>query len=131
LRRTQKELEKAKSELALMMVPELTARAKNSKLVSLVEAENADQLRQLSMKASEQLGPKSVVVLLANIAGRPLVSAAVGREAQETYRAGDLVKLAATILGGGGGGKADFAQGGGSDISKLNEALSALEGELS
>jgi alanyl-tRNA synthetase len=131
LRKTQKELEKAKSELALMMVPELSAKAKDSKLVSVVEVDNADQLRQLSMKASEQLGTKSVVALLANIAGRPLVSAAVGREAQAQHRAGDLVKLAATILGGGGGGKADFAQGGGNDISKIDEAIHALEGEIS
>lgn len=131
LKKTQKELERAKSELALMLLPELLAKAKDSMLVSAVEVENADQLRQLSMRASEQLGPKSVVALLANIAGRPLVSAAVGREAQATHRAGDLVKMAATILGGGGGGKADFAQGGGSDTSKINEAIHALERALS
>lgn len=131
LKKTQKELERAKSELALMLLPELLAKAKDSMLVSVVEVENADQLRQLSMRASEQLGPKSVVALLANIAGRPLVSAAVGREAQATHRAGDLVKMAATILGGGGGGKADFAQGGGSDTSKINEAIHALERALS
>lgn len=131
LKKAQKELERAKSELALMLLPELLAKAKDSMLVSVVEVENADQLRQLSMRASEQLGPKSVVALLANIAGRPLVSAAVGREAQATHRAGDLVKMAATILGGGGGGKADFAQGGGSDTSKINEAIHALERALS
>lgn len=131
LKKAQKELERAKSELALMLLPELLAKAKDSMLVSVVEVENADQLRQLSMRASEQLGAKSVVALLANIAGRPLVSAAVGREAQATHRAGDLVKMAATILGGGGGGKADFAQGGGSDTSKINEAIHALERALS
>lgn len=82
------------------------------------------------MQASQQLGPKSIVVLLANIGGRPLVSANVGREAQAEHRAGDLVKMAATILGGGGGGKADAAQGGGSDLSKLDDAIHALSKEI-
>jgi alanyl-tRNA synthetase len=37
-----------------------------------------------------------------------------------------LVKLAAGILGGGGGGKDDVAQGGGSDATKVAEALTAV-----
>ena len=36
---------------------------------------------------------------------------------------------ASKILGGGGGGKPDFAQGGGADASKINEALEALKHE--
>ena len=39
---------------------------------------------------------------------------------------GDLVRGASKILGGGGGGKPDFAQGGGADATKINEALEAL-----
>jgi alanyl-tRNA synthetase len=42
-----------------------------------------------------------------------------------------LVKLASGILGGGGGGKDDLAQGGGTDVSKLSEAVVAIRGELS
>ncbi|WP_407705692.1 DHHA1 domain-containing protein [Actinotignum timonense] len=34
------------------------------------------------------------------------------------------------MLGGGGGGKPDLAQGGGSDVTKLDEALAVLEAEL-
>ena len=130
LKRVQKDLEKAKSELAMLKLPELLAQAVDGKLVQLVEVDNADQLRQLTMQAAEQLGSKSIVALLANVGGRPLVSAGVGREAQAQHRAGDLVKLAATILGGGGGGKADAAQGGGSDLSKLDEAVNALLKEI-
>jgi alanyl-tRNA synthetase len=37
-----------------------------------------------------------------------------------------LVRTAAKILGGGGGGKDDVAQGGGSDASRIPEALSAI-----
>jgi alanyl-tRNA synthetase len=37
--------------------------------------------------------------------------------------AGNWVKAIAPIVGGGGGGRPDFAQAGGKDPSKINEAL--------
>ena len=39
-----------------------------------------------------------------------------------SIKAGDWIKKIAPILGGGGGGRADFAQAGGKDISKIDEA---------
>ncbi len=45
-------------------------------------------------------------------------------------RCGDLVKQAATICGGNGGGKPDLAQAGGKDIGKLEEALATVENML-
>ena len=41
--------------------------------------------------------------------------------------AGNLVKLASSVLGGGGGGKPDIAQGGGVDTSKVDAAIEAME----
>ena len=50
-------------------------------------------------------------------------------------KAGDWIKKIAPILGGGGGGRPDFAQAGGKDPSKLEEAKTAsleyIRGELS
>ena len=50
-------------------------------------------------------------------------------------KAGDWIKKIAPILGGGGGGRPDFAQAGGKDASKLpeamEEALSFIKAELS
>ena len=43
-------------------------------------------------------------------------------------RAGDIIKYITAIAGGKGGGKSDSAMGGGNDVSKLNDALSAVEG---
>ena len=39
-----------------------------------------------------------------------------------TVKAGDWIKVVAPVLGGGGGGRADFAQAGGKDVTKLPEA---------
>ena len=44
--------------------------------------------------------------------------------------AGKLVKQAAMLCDGNGGGKPDMAQAGGKDISKLNEAFEAIKKEL-
>jgi len=69
------------------------------------------------------------VVAVGGIAkGRPLVVAATNEEARRWgVGAGDLVKVAAAVLGGGGGGKADVAQGGGTEAGRLGEALTRLE----
>ncbi len=125
-----KELEVLKTKAVLQLVPGLVSSAKNSKLVARINVDSADQLRELTMAVGSELGSQSVAVLFSEVAGRPLVAASVGREAQANNRAGDLVKLAATVLGGGGGGKADFAQGGGSDVEKIEIAMSEVEGAL-
>ena len=46
------------------------------------------------------------------------------------YDAGALVKKAAMMLGGNGGGRKDFAQAGGKDVTKVDEVMAQLKGEL-
>ena len=43
------------------------------------------------------------------------------------FKAGDLVREIAAIVGGKGGGRPDFAQAGGNDASKLDEAFARLD----
>ncbi|MDE1862040.1 MAG: alanine--tRNA ligase [Thaumarchaeota archaeon] len=50
-----------------------------------------------------------------------------GTEAAQTKKAGDLVRDVSKVLGGSGGGKDTFGQGGGKDILKVKEALVACE----
>ncbi|MDO4241265.1 MAG: DHHA1 domain-containing protein, partial [Microbacteriaceae bacterium] len=45
-------------------------------------------------------------------------------------KAGDLVRVAAKTLGGGGGGKPDIAQGGGQDVTQIDAAIAAVKSEL-
>jgi alanyl-tRNA synthetase len=68
---------------------------------------------------------KSVVVVLGAVSGgRPVFIAAVTADlVARGYNAGDIVKQVSKVAGGGGGGRADFAQAGGRDSGKLDEAL--------
>ncbi len=90
----------------------------------------ADDLRTLVLDLRGRLGEDrpAVVAAAAVSGGRPLVVVATNALARQwRVKAGDLVKLAAGVLGGGGGGKDDVAQGGGSDPTKVVEALERIE----
>ena len=65
-----------------------------------------------------------VVVLISNNDGKLAIAAGAGKEAvKRGVHAGKIVKEAAAITNGKGGGKPDLAQAGGSDASKIDEAL--------
>ena len=80
-----------------------------------------DGIRNLadSMKAAI----KSGVVLVTNVAdaGKVSIVVAVTPDVMKTIPAGTLVKALAPIVGGGGGGRPDFAEAGGKDPSKIDE----------
>jgi alanyl-tRNA synthetase len=129
LKLAQKRIAELESERALQLVPQLIASATKVAGLDVVATKldsdiNADQLRSLTTAVGAQLGPSSVAILGAEVSGKPIVMIASGTEAQQRgIRAGELAKHASTVLGGGGGGKADFAQGGGADASKLTQAI--------
>jgi alanyl-tRNA synthetase len=68
---------------------------------------------------------KSAVVVLGTVyEDKPAFLAAVTPDlVAKGYNAGDIIKQVSKVAGGGGGGKANFAQAGGKDKNKLDEAL--------
>ena len=64
-----------------------------------------------------------VVVLGTASAGAVALVASVSKDFQGKVQAGKIIQAIAPIVGGKGGGKPDFARGGGKDASKLDEAL--------
>jgi alanyl-tRNA synthetase len=70
---------------------------------------------------------KSGIVLVGGAEG-PRVTLVLGvtRDLAGKYRAGDLIKEVAAVVGGKGGGRADFAQAGGNDPERLDEALKRI-----
>ncbi|MGK0715985.1 alanine--tRNA ligase [Leucobacter sp. W1153] len=118
-------------------IPELLAQVErlgNVKVVlgSLGTVGSPDDVRAMAQQVRERLGSDAAVVALAGeAAGKPVVIAATTQAAREAgVKAGALAKIGAQVLGGGGGGKDDLAQGGGTDPTKLDEALSAIRRAL-
>ena len=87
-------------------------------------------LRVMLDRLRDKLG-SGVVVIGGVHEGKVTLLAGVTRDLVDTYHAGRLVSVLAPMVGGKGGGKADMAQGGGSDASALDAALSAVPDNLS
>ncbi|WP_439691709.1 alanine--tRNA ligase [Curtobacterium sp. SP.BCo] len=94
--------------------------------------QSGDDLRSLATGVRSQLGDGAAVVVLgAVINDKPVVIVATNDAARAAgVQAGPLAKEAAGVLGGGGGGKPDLAQGGGTDPSALPAALRAVTDRL-
>jgi len=92
---------------------------------------SGDDLRKIAIDLRSQ-NANSVVALLSNNDGRPVLVVAVSDESRAAgVKAGALVKIGSTVLGGGGGGKDDFAQGGGTNLGQISVALTAITDALS
>jgi len=79
-------------------------------------------MRELVDRLRDKLQP-AVIVLGAVQGDRVLLLAAVSKDVAKKYHAGNIMKQLAPLVGGGGGGRPDFAQAGGKDPSRLDEAL--------
>ncbi|MFN2126867.1 MAG: DHHA1 domain-containing protein, partial [Anaerolineales bacterium] len=73
--------------------------------------------------------PSGIAVIASvNSDGKPIIVSTVTDDlVQKGLHAGELVKLVAAPLGGSGGGRPTFAQAGGKDAKKLEEALANVE----
>jgi len=79
----------------------------------------------------EQSIKSGVVLLASDKDDKASIVVGVTKDLTDKYSAVDLVKLAASVVGGsGGGGRPDMAQAGGSDASKLNEAIEKVKAVL-
>jgi alanyl-tRNA synthetase len=70
---------------------------------------------------------RSGVVLLASESdGKVSLALGVTPDLKDKLKAGDLVREVAAVVGGKGGGRADFAQAGGNDPGRIDEAFDKL-----
>ena len=102
-------------------VPVVTARA---------DVGDAKELLALSDRVRQKLGD-AVVVLGTAADGRVHLVAQVAPALTERgLKAGQIIKVAAEVAGGGGGGRDTMAQAGGRDPEKLDDALAAARGAI-
>ena len=131
LKSAQRKVSLLEGQQALKLVPEILASSTKIAGLDVVSTHleqplTPDQLRSLTIAVRDQLGEQSVVILASILDLRATVIVAAGQIAQsQGVRAGDLAKIASAELGGGGGGKADIAQGGGTELLQLSAALRA------
>jgi len=110
-------------ELAALRSQGLAASARaveGTQLLSAIAGGGGDEAKQLADALAVRLG-KSVVVVGARDERRAIVVAKVSGEPRVS--AGDLVRVASEALGGKGGGRPTFAQGGGPHVQALPQAL--------
>jgi alanyl-tRNA synthetase len=125
LRELEKTLEEAQSRVAAAQSGDLVSQAREINGVKVLAARvqgDGKQLRELADKLRDRLG-SGVVALGAEQDGKAVLLVAVTRDLTGKLRAGDLVKDAARLVGGSGGGKPELAQAGGSDPAGLDRAL--------
>ncbi len=112
------------------LVHQLRPLGKGEVLIERLEGVEAKALKDIAanIKAQKENG---VVFLAAINDGKLVFVAGAGKGAIAAgVRCGDLVKQAAMICGGNGGGKPDLAQAGGKQAEKLPEAFAAIENML-
>ena len=97
-------------------------------VATAIDGADAQSLREAVDSLKGRLG--SAVIVLATVTedGKVSLVAGVTPDLTATIKAGDLVGSIAAMVGGRGGGRPDFAQAGGSDPSRLVEALAAVRG---
>ena len=92
-----------------------------------VDVSDPATLRELAEKLRDKLG--EAIVLLGAVNGpKASLVLTVSKGLTGRYKAGELIKPVAQILGGSGGGRPDMAQAGGTEVGKIDEAMSRLYG---
>jgi alanyl-tRNA synthetase len=94
-------------------------------VIARVSVEKADDLRQMADILRDKMG-RGIVVLAAEIDGKASLLAAATKDLVKIFHAGNLIREAAKLVGGGGGGRPDLAQAGGKNPEKLPEAMEQI-----
>ena len=90
-------------------------------LIKKFNNKSINELKELIDIAKTNL--KSAVILFASSSDNAIFVSGVTKDLTDKFNAGNIVKLASSITNGKGGGRADFAQAGGKDVSKIDEAI--------
>jgi alanyl-tRNA synthetase len=95
-------------------------------IATRVAGAEAKELRGMVDDLRSQL-TSGIVLLVAETNGQVSLALGVTKDLTDRYRAGDMIREIATVVGGKGGGRPDFAQAGGSDPSKIDAAIERLD----
>ena len=131
MKEIEKELAKVRSAQVMSQISSIAEKSQvlsgtTTIATSLGDGISGDDLRKIATDLKSR-AQQSVVALTSVNEGKVILVVAVSDAAQKSgIKAGDLVKVGSQVLGGGGGGKSDFAQGGGTNIDAIDQALTAI-----
>ena len=91
-------------------------------LVAKLKGVDGNSLRKIGDQLKQKLG-SGVIVLASQLSDKVLFVTMVTDDLLKQFHAGKIVGQVAKVAGGGGGGRADMAQAGGKDVSKIDAAL--------
>jgi alanyl-tRNA synthetase len=125
----EKQINSLQKRLASSQGDELLDRAKKINgvkvLSAIVEGVSGKDLRDIADKLKDKLGSAVVVLAAVNDEKIALV-AGVSKNLTGKYQAGKILNHVAQQVGGKGGGRADMAQGGGTEVAHLSKALESV-----
>jgi alanyl-tRNA synthetase len=130
LKSLEKEVEKLKGKIAAAAGSDIASSASDVNGIKVVAKKISGMDRKGLMDAADKLKNElgeAVVLLAAEDEGKIVLISGVSKSISKKFPAGDLMKDVSGIVGGKGGGRPDMAQGGGTDLSKLDEALARVQ----
>jgi alanyl-tRNA synthetase len=126
----EKEIERLRAQLGKNRIPEILARKETINgidvLITRVDGEDPKQLRELADQLKERMSGAFIFLASQGDHGVTLVASTTSDLAKRIH-AGNVVKEVAPIVGGGGGGRPDFAQAGGKNPARTEEALAKVK----
>ncbi len=123
---SRREIEKLKSashgDAAADLVGSAKEIAGGKAVAARVDGSDAKSMRTMIDDLRNRLG-SGVVLAIADSDGKVLLAIGVSKDLVGRYKAGDLIREVAGIVGGGGGGRPDFAQAGGKQADRIDAAI--------
>ena len=128
-RELEKEVAALNAKLSLTAIDSIIGQAREVDGIKVVAApvtlDSPKTLREIGDRVRDKIG-SGVAVLGGELGGKASVIAIVTKDLTDRCHAGKIVKEVAALVGGGGGGRPDMAQAGGTMPDKLGEALGAV-----
>lgn len=122
------EISRLKSTNSSDIINDLKNSVRNVKGINLLvkKFENAsmDELREYENRIKNSFD--NMIIIFASVSDKVVFTVSVDDKLVDKYNAGKIVREIAQVTGGNGGGRKNFAQAGGKDISKLDEALNKV-----
>ncbi|MBT2598237.1 MULTISPECIES: alanine--tRNA ligase [Oceanobacillus] len=131
LKESQKQVDSLSAKLSNLEASSILDEVKEISGVPLlaqeVNVKDMNQLRSMMDELKQKLSSGVILLATENNGKVQLVAGVTKDMLEKNMHAGNIVKQAATVCGGGGGGRPDMAQAGGKDPSKIKEALQSVE----